>query len=203
MNNATLTGKRSRAPSLRAEQTRLTRARIEAALAALLRERGGVEGVTFKLVAKRAGVTEMTVYRHYPTRAELLKCMWEQMNRELGPRVTMPQTAAQLVAQHRDMFAGFDRIPEQIVASLTTPQGREMRASLNAARRRAFLAIAVELAPRADALRRRRTAALLQLLHSAMAWYSLREQWDMPGEEAGDATLWAIQMLMKHAGEKT
>ena len=203
MKRAKITRRRAPIPSLRAEHARLTRSRIESAVADLLRERGGVEGITFKLVARKAGVTEMTVYRHYPTRADLLRGMWEQMNRELGSRISMPQNAAQLLDQHRSMFTGFDRIPEQITASLTTTEGREMRASLNAERRRAFLAIASEVAPRASAAQTRRTAALLQLLHSAVAWFSLREQWDMSGEEAGDTTLWAIELLMKQAGERS
>lgn len=183
--------------SLRAEQAQLTRTRIEAALAQLLKEHGGVEGITFKSVAAKAGVTEMTVYRHYPTRADLLHCMWQQMNRELGPGVTMPTSITELLAQHAELFTGFDRIPAQITASITTTQGREMRASLNRQRRKAFLSMVAELAPHADATTRTRAASVLQLLHSALAWFSLREQWDMSGAEAAKATRWAIELVVE------
>ena len=47
---------------------------------------------------------------------------------------------------------------------------------------------------------RRRAAALLQLLHSAFAWDSLREQWGMDGSEAGEATLWLIDLIVSHLG---
>ena len=188
-----------RAP-LRSEQKQLTRERIEAALAELLREERGVEGITFRSVAARAGVTEMTVYRHFPTRDDLLHGMWRQMNRELGPNVTMPASVADLLSQHLAMYAGFDRIPEQITASVTTAQGRAMRASLNRQRRKAFLALVAERAPGLDARSRTRAAAVLQLLHSAVAWFSLREQWDLSGEEAGRATLWAIELILKDLG---
>jgi AcrR family transcriptional regulator len=195
MNSVSLSARKAGRPRLRVEQTQLTRARIETALAELLKEHGGVEGITFKSVAKKAGVTEMTVYRHYPTRADLLHSMWQQMNRELGPGVRMPETTQDLIAQHLEMFAGFDRIPAQITASITTPQGREMRASLNRKRRKAFLSIVAELAPDSDQVTRTRAAGVLQLLHSALAWFSLREQWGMSGAEAGRATQWAIELI--------
>jgi AcrR family transcriptional regulator len=182
-------------PALRAEQAALTRTRIDAALAELLHEQDGVERITFKAVAQRAGVTEMTVYRHYPTRDDLLQAVWQQMNREMGA-VRMPDSLQALLDQHAALYAGFDRIAPQIMASLTTPQGRAMRASLNRQRRKAFAAIVDQLAPGLDAAARTRAAGLIQLLHSAYAWASLREQWGLSGAEAGKATRWAIDLII-------
>ena len=184
-------------PPLRAEQAALTRSRIDAALAELLQQHGSVEQITFKAVAERAGVTEMTVYRHYPSRDALLHAVWEQMNREMGPDVRMPGSTQALLAQHAALFTGFDRIAAQIMASLTTPQGREMRASLNRERRQAFCAIVDELDPRLDRAARIRAAGVIQLLHSAHAWASLREQWGLSGAEAGKATRWAIELIFR------
>lgn len=201
MKMARPTRKHAGRPSLRAAQARLTRERIEQALAELLKE-GGVESITFKAVAAKAGVTEMTVYRHFPTRDELLKAIWQQMNREMGPNVTMPATLEALLSQHRELFTGFDRIPGQITASLTTPEGREMRGSLDRQRRRAFLAIVDEVAPGLSPQRRTQVAGVLQLLHSAHAWMSLREQWDLSGEQAGEVTRWVIELIVKDLRRK-
>lgn len=182
---------------LREAQAKLTRARIQEAAASLLDERGAAESITFKAVAERAGVTEMTVYRHFPTRDDLLAGLWRHLNDAMGPGLGMPESVDALLAQHEALFAGFDRIAPQIVASIVTTQGREMRAALNKQRRKAFLAIVEEAAPGLDASRKTAAAAVLQLLHSAYAWDSLREQWGLSGKAAGKATKWAIVALLE------
>lgn len=182
---------------LRKAQADLTRSRIQEAAASLLDERGAPEGITFKAVAERAGVTEMTVYRHFPKREDLLHGLWQHLNASMGQGLGMPESADALLAQHDTLFTGFDRIAPQIVASITTPQGREMRTSLNPSRRKAFTAIVREVAPELDAGKRTAAAAILQLLHSAYAWDSLREHWGLDGKAAGKATKWAIETLLK------
>ena len=181
---------------LRQSQAVLTRQRIERATAALLGENGTAEGITFRAVAERAGVAEMTVYRHFPTRDVLLGGLWHHLADEMSSAQGMPSTAAALLGEHEALFADFDRIAPQIVASLTTAQGRRMRASFNAKRRKAYLAIIDEVAPDLTAARRLAAAALIQLLHSAHAWDSLRQQWSMGGRAAGNATRWAIELLI-------
>lgn len=181
----------------------MTRERIQRAAASLLDDRGAAEGITFKAVAERAGVTEVTVYRHFPTRDALLEGLWRHLNDEMGPELGMPQSADALLAQHDALFAGFDRISPHIVASITTTQGREMRAALNKQRRKAFLAIVEQAAPGLDAGRKTAAAAVLQLLHSAYAWDSMREQWSLNGKAAGKATKWAIETLLLNLGRSS
>lgn len=182
---------------LREEQAARTREKIEQAAASLMQSADDPEAITYKAVAKRAGVTEMTVYRHFPTREDLLRGLWRQLNARMGAGIGMPASIDELLAQHGNLLRGFDRIAPQIVASITTPQGREMRAALNPQRRRAFRAIVDEAAPHLGPAARTRAAAILQLLHSAHAWMSLRDQWGMDGREAAEATRWAIDVLLQ------
>lgn len=187
---------------LREEQAAKTRERIEKAAAALIDATRNPEAITFKAVAQRARVTEMTVYRHFPTREDLLRGMWRQLNTRMGTGIGMPGNVEALLTQHAALFTGFDKVAPHIEASITTPQGREMRAALNEYRRRAFRAIVDELAPGVKPEARTRAAAILQLLHSAHAWMSLREQWGMDGREAGAATRWAIDIVLEHLRKK-
>lgn len=189
-------------PSARQLQAGRTRRGIQQALADLLAAGGRAEDITFKRVAQRAGVTEMTVYRHFPDRNALLTGLWQHLNDRMGEGLTLPTTLATLRAQHEALYQGFDRIPTLIAASLATEQGREMRKSLHAARQAAFLGIAKAAAPRRGARRQRQLAALLQLLHGAHAWMSLREQWDMDGAEAAATTRWAIDTLLGAAARE-
>jgi AcrR family transcriptional regulator len=181
---------------LRAAQTATTRERIEQAAATLISGSGNPEAITFKAVAERAGVTEMTVYRHFPTREDLMRGLWRALNASMGPAIGMPASIEALLGQHEAMFAGFDKLAPQIIASVTTEQGREMRGALNEQRRRAFRAIAREAAPSLAPTECTRAAAILQLLHGAHAWMSLREQWGLDGTSAAAATRWAIDTLL-------
>lgn len=198
MTKAKITRKPVYRSSLRAEQAARTREKIEQAAASLLQSTDDPGAITFKAVAARAGVTEMTVYRHFPTREDLLQGLWRQLNAQMGPTIGMPASVGQLLAQHEPLFAGFDKLAPQIIASLTTPQGREMRAALNDRRRRAFRALVAEAAPSLEPEVRTQAAAILQLLHSAHAWLSLREQWGLDGPQAAAATRWAIQIILQH-----
>jgi len=183
---------------LRDEQAARTREKIEQAAASLIQSTHNPEAITFKAVATRAGVTEMTVYRHFPSREALLQGLWRQLNAQMSALVSMPTSIGQLLEQHDALFTGFDKLAPQIVASLTTPQGREMRAALNDRRRRAFRAMVAEAAPGLKPDERTRAAAVLQLLHSAHAWLSMREQWDLDGPQAATATRWAIEIILQH-----
>jgi AcrR family transcriptional regulator len=198
--------RKSRKPAyrspLREAQAAQTRERIASAAADLLGEGSTADSITFRAVAERAGVTEMTVYRHYPTRDALMQGLWRQLNARMAPGVGMPDSIDTLLAQHSALFTGFDRVAPQIVASIVTEPGREMRASLNEQRCKAFRGIAREAAPGLSPAECTRAAAVLQLLHSAHAWMSLREQWGLDGREIGAATRWAIETLLAELRRK-
>lgn len=186
---------RSYNSSLRRDQVEATKARILSAMAALMDESGGQEP-TNRAVAERAQVTEVTVYRHFPSREVLLRALWSHLNREAGVDAGLPETVAELRAKIAPLFASFDASPAQIVARLTTAQGRAARASLDDERRAAFLAVVAQAARDLPAGERPKAAAALQLLYSGYAWLSLREQWELTGQDAVDAVAWATDALL-------
>jgi len=186
---------RSYNSALRRDQAEATRERILAAMAALMEEGGGQEP-TNRAVAERAQVTEVTVYRHFPSRELLLKGLWEHLNRQDGVRVGMPENAADLMAKIAPLLASFDASPARIVARVTTAQGRAARSSLDPERREAFLGVVAEVAPSLAEGEQAKAAAVLQLLYSAYGWLSLREQWSLSGQPAADALGWATEVLL-------
>jgi AcrR family transcriptional regulator len=186
---------RSYNSALRRDQAEATRERILAAMASLVEEGGGQEP-TNRAVAERAQVTEVTVYRHFPSRELLLKGLWEHLNREQGVRVGMPESPDELLAKIGPLLASFDAAPAQIVARVTTAQGRAARASLDPERREAFEGVVARAAPKLTEVDRDKAAAVLQLLYSAYSWLSLREQWDLKGQPAADAVGWAAEVLL-------
>lgn len=186
---------RSYNSALRRDQAEATRERILAAMAALV-EAGDGSPPTNRAVAERAQVTEVTVYRHFPSRELLLKGLWEHLNRKDGVRVGMPESPTDLLAKFKPLLASFDASPARIVARVTTAQGRAARASLDPERREAFLGVVALAAPALPESEQAKAAAVLQLLYSAYGWLSLREQWDLSGQPAAEALGWAADVLL-------
>ena len=172
---------------LRKEQAELTRDRILKALSDLLEPDGSSDAVTFKSVAEKAGITEMTVYRHFPTRHDLFKGHWSHMTAQMGPTVGMPRDERDLTEGMTAIHEGFDKIPGQIMASISTPQGQEIRSTMNETRRKAYLACVESVGGSLIRKEKTQAAAIIQMLQSAYAWASMKEQWNFSGQQASEA----------------
>lgn len=177
-------------------KTTRTRERVVLAAAELFQAEKTLEHVTYTAVAERAGVAEMTVFRHFPRRELLLRALWDHLDRSFDSANGIPDSELALLEQQSALYRAFDKIPSQILASIGTTAGRAARAASNAEIRQAFLAVVDEVAPALPAAERMRAAAILQLLHSPYAWASLREQWGLSGDAAGKASLYVIELLM-------
>src|SRR3954451_17488837 len=117
---------------LRERQAAETRAVILEALGAELAD-GGLEEFSVTRLARRAGVSERTVFRHFPTRETLLDGLSQWFNDRVGDfpddvsAEAIPTTIAQL-------FADFDDHEALARAVLASPGGREFRRHARAAR---------------------------------------------------------------------
>jgi AcrR family transcriptional regulator len=179
-----------------------TRERIlDAAMAALQKE--GLEALTIAQVAKDAGITDRTIYRHFQTREDLLKAVWGRMQSRIGLG-GYPQTVEALLAAPAALFPRFDAQEGAVRASMYSPAGREVRASANQARHQAMQACVAEALPDLDAAARRRRAAVIQMIGSSHGWACLKDYWGLDTGEAARAAREAIAILLeKPEGEKT
>lgn len=153
------------------------------------------EDLTFARVAKASGVSERTVYRHFPTREALLTAVFVWVNRQIGLS-DRPRTGDEVVQLVRRVFPGFDELAPVILELLAAPEGLLARLSDNEDRRDAATAVVRHEAPDLDPASTRRVAAVLQLLSTAATWQSLRDYWGMDGEEAAEASALAIELLV-------
>jgi AcrR family transcriptional regulator len=172
--------------------------RVLEGVAALL-ERG--EALTFAKVASAAGVPERTVYRYFTTREALLAAVFEWSNRKIGFDGKLPVDAETTVALVRKVFPGFDEIAPVIKELLIAPEGLQARRTQLDKRRRAAIDVVRHEAPQLDRVATRRVAAALQLLTTAATWQTLRDYWDMNGQEAGETAALAVELLL--AGART
>ncbi len=185
---------RSYKSPLRQKQAEATRELILQSMADLMEEHGP-DAISNRQIAERAGLTEITIYRHFSSREVLLSALWNRRNANEGVAGGFPAALDEITDRLPLLYASFDQTPAHIQATLTTPEGRVLRASRDEDRRAAFLQAVDEL-PGLNEEEKRAAAGILQLLYSGYAWLSMREQWGMGGQEAAEAAAWAARTLI-------
>lgn len=180
---------------LREEQARKTRDLILDALVELLADRRA-DDITTREIAEWAGVSQPTVYRHFPDRTALLE--------GISARV------AELAKEAAGGFASIDEIgPRTEWLFVTSDEfAVEVRAEalLNADPRRysadtqrhsaELLDVVAADCPELDGRRHVQVAGLLRCLGSSQSWLRLREEFGIHGVESGPLARWAIDTLI-------
>lgn len=197
--------RRSYHSPLREEQLRQTRDQILDALTELLADRRADE-ITTREIAARAGVSQPTVYRHFPDRTALLAGISARIN--------------ELAAESEEGGYALDSIDEVgprvewlFTISETIPVEMRAEALLNADPRRfgddtrrhseEMLGVVAAEFPDLDERQHAQLAGLLRCLGSSQAWLRMREEFGVTGAEAGPVMRWAVETLVRsvRAGE--
>jgi AcrR family transcriptional regulator len=187
-------GKRSYDSPLRRAQAAGTRDRILEAVSELVAA-GAIGELTVPAVAARAGVTVRTVYRHFPTRADMVDAMQKWALQRMGA-LTWPKDVEELLAFPVPLFEAFDRNRPLVEAQLGAAgiavrrEGKQRRVELL----RDTLA---EILARCPAETQRAALGVIKQLLSASAWQALREDVGLDGTQAGRAVAWAIGALVE------
>src|SRR6187200_3032443 len=185
---------RSYTSPLRDRQTAETRTVILEALGAELAA-GAIDDFSVARLAQRAGVSERTVYRHFPTREALLDGLSEWYNERVAdfPADVTAEAIAPTIAQ---IFADFDTHESLARAVLASPGGREMRDRARAARLARLDHALAPVLDRADPERAAGARALIFALCSAHTWQSMRDEGGLDGATAGRAVAHAIELIL-------
>jgi AcrR family transcriptional regulator len=147
-------------------------------------------------VAREAGITERTVYRHFSTREELLEATWAAVNDAIGIK-DFPRTAEELIERPKILFPAFEQRGEVIRAMLASPQGRELRLRANKERQSAIRAAVKSARPNLREPALTRLCAAVQVFCSASGWATMTDYWGLDSVEAGRAASDAIAALLK------
>jgi AcrR family transcriptional regulator len=185
--------------SLREARAAVVRERVLEGVATVL---AAGDDLTFAKVAKAAQVPERTVYRHFPTREALLAEVFHWTNRRIGFDGELPTDRDGVVALVRRVFPGFDQMALVIQELLVAPEGLLARLSNKDDRQDAMLAVVSSEAPGLDPVSARRVAAAVQLLTAAATWQTLRDYWDMDGDEAAETATLTLDLLLDGALER-
>ena len=180
--------------SLREQQRTLTRRRILTALAELIESQHPLE-ITMAAVAARAGVSEPTLYRHYPNKRTLFSALGSELYRNTTAGITLT-SLDELVDFLPALYQQLAHMEATTRWNLASPQDEAVRP--NAEERMAILKEAAgdllaELDPaEAEALMR----ALL-LLTSPIPMIYWQDYLGSTVEEAAHTAAWIIQRLAR------
>lgn len=183
--------------TLRDRQVAQTRDLILDALTDLLGDRRADE-VTTRDLATVAGVSERTVYRHFPDRTALLEGLMQRLPDFDGGK---PDFAS----------GGLDRLGTTSRRLMELLEEHEVAARaeavLNADPRRfaadtrantdALRELVAEGLPDLDEREVVRIAAVIRCLVSTQAWLRMREEFGVPGTESGPVVAWVIDTLVR------
>lgn len=183
---------------LREEQVRRTRDLILDALIELLADRRA-DDVTTREIAERAGVSQPTVYRHFPDRTALLEGITARGNElmveseggfavesidEIGPRVEW-------------LFATSERFAVEMRAEALLNADPRRFTSDTRRHSEQLLDVVAAAFPDLDERQHVQFAGLLRCLGSSQSWLRMREEFGVPGGEAGPVLRWAIDTLIE------
>jgi AcrR family transcriptional regulator len=177
---------------LRREQAEQTRSRIVGAAADLIT--GGVEGLTMQEVAKAAGVALRTVFRHFPTRDDLLDATWQALQVRMGDTPDLA-TLDELARFVPELFGRYAAMEDQIRGAMFARTFVSSRQRLGSDRARKMRKAVAAQFTGGDERSRAMAAAAAYTLTVPVVSIVLKEAFGLSPPEAGRASAWAIRTL--------
>ncbi|MEP9396427.1 TetR family transcriptional regulator [Mesorhizobium sp. KR2-14] len=184
---------------LREGKARETREAILNALYRLMSASCMPDEISMEAIATEAGVQRRTVFRHFPTKDDLLTAFWPWLNELMGASIS-PEDVRDIVKGPQEAFPRFDAHEAAIRASLHSRTGRDMRAGMVASRRLRFAGALAPVLSELSPAEARRVEALAHLLYSASAWEVLKDYGGLTGAQAGEAASWALDTILSAVG---
>ena len=183
---------------LRAEQAEETRDRILDAAGRVMAT--GLASLSVPAVAREAGVSVPTVYRHFGTKAELLAALFPHAARRAGlDGIPDPSTVGDVRSFVREVFERLDALDDVSRAAFASPIADQVRHSTMPSRVARIRALGKSIEPplaRADLDRITRILVILISSSSLRTW---RDHLGASPEQAADDIDWILRAAIAAA----
>lgn len=183
---------------LREEQAEETRGRILDATVRVSAD--GPASLSIPAIAREAGVSVPTIYRHFGTKQDLLAAVYPHVVRRAGlDKLRPPRSIEELrdgVRAHFDRVESFDDLAR---AAMASPASAEVRALSMPDRLAVFRRIADTIKPRLAEPDRDRVARLLVVLTASSSLRMWRDHLGSSVDEAADDIDWIVQAAIAAA----
>lgn len=177
---------------LREAQAEATRARILDATVRVMAR--GIASVSIPHVAREAGVSIPTVYRHFGTKRDLLAAVYPHLEQRarLDPMV-VPRSIDELRDGVRGIFERLESFDDLARAAMANPAAAEARQMSMPNRLALTRALADTIKPALSEADRDRIARLLVILTSSAALRTWRDHLSASVDQAADDVDWAVR----------
>ncbi len=181
---------------LRERQAVQTRDLILDALTELLEDHRADE-VTTREIARSAGVSERTVYRHFPDRGALLAGLSDRLGSLIGkdPPEAGVETFEDLKTMAIRLMADLDEFHVAARAEALFNADPRRFSQATGANSQFMQAVIADALPELDTRDHLRLAAVIRCLLSSQAWLRMREEFGVPGEESGPMVAWVLDAI--------
>jgi AcrR family transcriptional regulator len=147
-----------------------------------LLEQGGVRELTMRAAAKRANISERTVFRYFATRDEFLDAIAEAARARMNLPAP-PRNMSELREAPRVLYAALEAKQKLVVAGLHSELRDRIREAAARTRWKAVRRLIDEYAPASDAAERKIVAANVCFYLGATTWHYYRFYFRMSPEE--------------------
>lgn len=183
---------------LRAQQAEETRNRILDAAQRVIA--AGVASISIPGVAREAGVSIPTVYRHFGTKRELLAAVYPHLVRRSGlPELITPRDMEEFGQLVRQLFGRMGSFDEMSRAAIFSPAADEVRRISMPERIAKCRAFARLVAPGASAADLERITRILVVLTNSAALRIWRDHLDASVDETADDIVWILRAAIATA----
>lgn len=159
--------------------------------------------MTVPAVAREAGVSVPTVYRHFSTKHELLAAVYPHAMRRAGLReFVLPKSLDELRDRSRDIFAQVDSYDDIARAAMASPGADEVRALSMPRRLAIFRELVDTFEPKPRHRDRERIVRLLIILTSSSALRTWRDHLGSSVDEAADDLDWIVRAAVAAAARR-
>jgi AcrR family transcriptional regulator len=184
---------------LRAEQAEETRTRIlDAALRVMAT---GVASLSIPAVAREAGVSVPTIYRHFGTKADLLAALYPHVVRRggLDGLPPDPRSVDEVRDVVRAIFERLDALDDLARAAIASPAAAEARGATMASRYERIRRLGDTIEPKLSTADQDRITRLMLILTSSSSLRTWRDLLGSSVEEAADDVDWILRAAIAAA----
>ncbi len=158
----------------------------------------GVDTLSIPAVAKRAGVSTGTVYRHFGDKAGLLKALVPYAGRRTGVEIdSIPETIDELDDTVGKVFQHFENTDDLMRAAFASRIGRDLRVQGSSERIELFRATFRKVEPGLTPDQLEHLARVAMILTTSEAYQQWRDRLELSTGDAAEEVMWAIRTLIR------
>lgn len=185
---------------LRREQSEETRARILDGTLAVLST--GVAGLSIPAVAREAGVSVPTIYRHFGTKGELLAAIYPHAARRAGlDTIADPRNLDELRPMIRAVLERLDHLDDVSRAAMASPAASEVRHATMATRYERLRRLADSVEPKLSEVARDRLTRLMVVITASASLRMWRDHLGLSVDEVAEEIDWIVRAAIAASHE--